>query len=464
MNTEAAFHFAMSDIYTRARTEVGYNPSYFLQMLADLGALGTAKQLLHSKQPSDGFTRMWELGALHLTVEALVIQPPWQHLFTDQELRTARRRLRDYGYVEPVRPSSQSEATDTAPVSTEGHTPLTILRAVQKLNRRGQDFRIGQLQEIRKKVKQLRRTGTKAIFAAPMNEEWAYHSGGRNELQFNVGFEPRADGRPFRHGVAFSLEPSLSLTRPLEVLLPKVQRFNDFFQTAPGAFEDMRLWIHSPDGWSPDYEPRRIESREAVEGNFIFLGHRYPAEDFNPDRVLHDFDRLLDLYEYVEAAVGTPQYQSHFPGGSFTPGHRSKVPQGTLTLAERTLSIEYRHNVMQDEIYELLVDQFGREQVGTEWPWAPGIYVDIAVRQGDEYWFYELKTAPFARACVRQGLAQLLEYSYWPHAPKVSRMILVGEPAADGETVAYLGRLREIGIPIYYQQYVSAERRFANMI
>src|ERR1700754_2452274 len=52
---------------------------------------------------------------------------------------------------------------------------------------------------------------------------YAFHKGGRRELQFNVGFEE--DGAYFRYGVAFSLEPSRDLSDPVEVLAPKIQRF-----------------------------------------------------------------------------------------------------------------------------------------------------------------------------------------------------------------------------------------------
>lgn len=74
---------------------------------------------------------------------------------------------------------------------------------------------------------------------------------------------------------------------------------------------------------------------------------------------------------------------------------------------------------------------------------------------GDRYWFYEIKTALSARACIREALAQLLEYSYWPRAQEAERLIIVGEPALDAEASAFLDRLRErFAVPIYYQQFL----------
>jgi hypothetical protein len=81
---EQAFHLAMISIYNRAKRDLGYNASRFLQML-DLGGLAAARQLLHAPTVSDGFTTLWERHRLDLTVEAHVLKPEFQHLFTEDE-------------------------------------------------------------------------------------------------------------------------------------------------------------------------------------------------------------------------------------------------------------------------------------------------------------------------------------------------------------------------------------------
>jgi TIR domain len=98
---EQAFHLAMLSIYRRAKRDLGYNASRFLQML-DQGGLPAARQLLHAPGVSDGFRTLWEHKRLDLTVEAHVLKPEFQHLFTPQELDIARSRLRDYGYEVPT--------------------------------------------------------------------------------------------------------------------------------------------------------------------------------------------------------------------------------------------------------------------------------------------------------------------------------------------------------------------------
>lgn len=93
-------HFgrAMAEVYERARAEAGYNATQYLQMLAALGPLETARRLLHSPQISDGFAALWERGRLDLTVESLVLQHEFADFFTDEEREIAQQRLADYGH------------------------------------------------------------------------------------------------------------------------------------------------------------------------------------------------------------------------------------------------------------------------------------------------------------------------------------------------------------------------------
>lgn len=93
------FDAAMLEIYRRAKSEAGYNATIFLRMLGDRGGLATAKYLINSPTPSDGYTHLYERGRLDLTVEAMVVENTrWHDLFTSDELAKARLRLKQYGY------------------------------------------------------------------------------------------------------------------------------------------------------------------------------------------------------------------------------------------------------------------------------------------------------------------------------------------------------------------------------
>lgn len=93
---ERQFHRAMINIYEAAKRELGYNATRFLQMVSEQGGLGTARRLLWSDAPSDGFTTLWSHGRLDLTVEAHVLRPEFEQLFSDADREQARERLKAY--------------------------------------------------------------------------------------------------------------------------------------------------------------------------------------------------------------------------------------------------------------------------------------------------------------------------------------------------------------------------------
>ena len=99
MDIEKEFDLAMLGIYTRAKTEANYNAKIFFDMLNRHRGLATAKTLINSPKPSDGYTALYERERLDLTVEAMVLsEPRWHPLFTLEEIENAKRRLKQYGY------------------------------------------------------------------------------------------------------------------------------------------------------------------------------------------------------------------------------------------------------------------------------------------------------------------------------------------------------------------------------
>src|SRR4051812_16012400 len=97
MESDRSFGRAMIQLYHEAKRE-GYTPAYFLRMISEIGPLATAKHLINSDNPSEGFARLYELGRLDLSVEALALQPEWRDLFTNDERKKARQRLSEHGF------------------------------------------------------------------------------------------------------------------------------------------------------------------------------------------------------------------------------------------------------------------------------------------------------------------------------------------------------------------------------
>jgi hypothetical protein len=82
---------------------------------------------------------------------------------------------------------------------------LNIPANADKLNELAPPHPIGKLQDFRTQLKKLRRRPGDKIFSAQTTSDyWAFHRGGRTELQFNIGYEHGENNEDLKHGVAFS--------------------------------------------------------------------------------------------------------------------------------------------------------------------------------------------------------------------------------------------------------------------
>ena len=332
---------------------------------------------------------------------------------------------------------------------------MGIKELALRVNERAGNYRIERLQEHRKEIRGHARMAPGPIFSSrSVHDTYAFHSGGRQELQFNIG----TDEGGIRHGVAFSLETSQSLPS-LDPLIPKVARFNEYLRSVPTAFDEFRMWHwdtkkgkRSDNRW-----PTPIVPELAVHNRFIFLGDTQPADSVDVDRVLRDFDQFLDLYLYVESADAVAMDDSQSgnsrpQGFLFRAGHTPYVQSQTSTYTERTLNVRLRHNELQTKIYGILCDEFSPDSVGTELPASFGGEIDFVVESVRGRIFAELKTSGTARACVREAVGQLLDYSYFRETSHPAEIWVIGTGKPTLHDQDYLELMRStLRIPIYYR-------------
>lgn len=95
---ENKFHEEMNNIYFTAKKELKYKASRFVQLVAREGGLKAAKQLISKNGGTYGFEVLWENDRLDLSVEALVLSPEYNDLFTGEEREICRKRLIQFGY------------------------------------------------------------------------------------------------------------------------------------------------------------------------------------------------------------------------------------------------------------------------------------------------------------------------------------------------------------------------------
>jgi hypothetical protein len=357
------------------------------------------------------------------------------------------------GYV-TMRPNANRE---------QGMSDPDLDAIVTELGRRAAGHQIGELQTIRAQIKGIplpKSQPARRLFGktrTSVGGDYTFHYRGGSELQFNVGFEP--DKRKFRYGVALSFEPGQSKPWPelSENLRPKVVRFNEFLALNAGLFGDMRMW-HDENNRrvGGDEMPAPIPwERADKKGVFIFLGKRQDIDQIDYEAVLSDLDRLLPLYTYVESRVAPEptSVPSQSPFAFCPSAWAEKAAFTVATQAQRQLDVDLRHNEMQKALYDRLVSQYGESSVTYENPSGVGTRVDVVVQRRGEYWFYEIKTAHSPRACLREAVGQLLEYAFWPGAPNVTRLVVVGEAAIDTNGADYVRRLQDrFSLPLEYEQ------------
>jgi 5-methylcytosine-specific restriction protein A len=100
---EAAFHQKALEIYETAKRECRYNATRFLQKIRKDGGLRAAKAWLLKRsggnKPAQGFLKLLDYGRIDISLEAVVLQEPWNTLFTPEELTVAQKRLQKYSNV-----------------------------------------------------------------------------------------------------------------------------------------------------------------------------------------------------------------------------------------------------------------------------------------------------------------------------------------------------------------------------
>lgn len=340
---------------------------------------------------------------------------------------------------------------------------VTIHSIANYLNSFSDTYEVGRLQNIRKNLKGMHRRASKHIFHdrtifSGDEYEYCFHDGGRTELQFNVGFEDYLDETVIRYGVGFSLEPGQSLPS-IDPILPRISRFNDYIESHPDLFSDMRMWVWTEEGRSQNHFVNPIPIGWVNSGAFIFLGKIGAPTEVTYENILEDFDRLLSLYTYVEAPIDNEMTINEFRTPfNFQSGFSKKKSNSKLSHKERQLDIRLRHNDLQYALCVELANEYGKQNIAEEVPNGAGGFIDVVRRIDSNFVFYEIKTSASPRSCIREAIGQLLEYSYWPNTIEPEEIIVVGPNALDAEGIKYINKLRDsFSLPIEYKHVELVE-------
>jgi hypothetical protein len=83
----------------REMIQNSYEPKVFINMRIQHGTIEAIKRLIHSTKIPQGFTTLWEMKRLDLSMENIIQETEWHNLFSDEDRQAAKKRLIQYEYI-----------------------------------------------------------------------------------------------------------------------------------------------------------------------------------------------------------------------------------------------------------------------------------------------------------------------------------------------------------------------------
>lgn len=185
---------------------------------------------------------------------------------------------------------------------------MNIKQIAERLNEKAskEGFQIADLPELRKKYLGKMQLPSKIFTSQTIfneKDKYAFHHGGRDEMQFNIGEEYIDEKSITRFALCFSLEPSHSLPHPVEDLEPFRKRFNKCVESYPGYFDSFKMWFYQNGQRHGDFTPQVIPDEWFQYGTFIAIGNiiKKPLAELTEidlTAILIGFDNLLPIYQF----------------------------------------------------------------------------------------------------------------------------------------------------------------------
>lgn len=95
---ERQFNEGIIEAYRFLARTINYKAVWFLDTVAREGGIGAARQFIYGRDATYGLERLRQADLLDRSIEAWVLEPRFEPLFTDEEREKARNRLVQYGF------------------------------------------------------------------------------------------------------------------------------------------------------------------------------------------------------------------------------------------------------------------------------------------------------------------------------------------------------------------------------
>jgi hypothetical protein len=182
---------------------------------------------------------------------------------------------------------------------------MNINEIADKINKLAKGRIFGSIQEVRYKHGIQPRTWN-PFAAFSIKDEYAFHAGGRKELQFNIGQDYVNDSDVFRFGVAFSLNEDRTLHNSKAEFRPAIERLNKYFKENQSYFKGFQMWYYSQKSFAEYFDVvTEIDDTLFQAENFIFIGKYFEKkideiDESDLETIIDTFDYLMPLYELVQ--------------------------------------------------------------------------------------------------------------------------------------------------------------------
>jgi hypothetical protein len=167
----------------------------------------------------------------------------------------------------------------------------------------------------------------------------------------------------------------------------------------------------------------------------------------------HDDPAVSSDYYNLKNKTQLPKL-SNSGNFNFVTGHNEKKGKSVSTYRGHSSDVDLVHNRIQTGLFNYLTKNYGKDNVGTEIPTGRGTLIDAVVKHDNEYTFYEIKTSPSVRQCIREAIGQLLEYAHFGNKVALKELVVVSPYKINLDGEQYLSTIREkYGVPISYCQF-----------
>lgn len=126
------------------------------------------------------------------------------------------------------------------------------------------------------------------------------------------------------------------------------------------------------------------------------------------------------------------------------------------TYKEKICEYENLHSQIQEQFVNYLKAEFGADNIYSEVSKKiDNTRIDIVRKlENNDKYFYEIKSYPNVKTCIRIAIGQLLDYSYWPNKEIAKKLYIVSHKELSFDAEIYLKNIRDkFKIPIFYIYY-----------